>query len=403
MGAPKVIADGHFDRSYVIHDHDRYFSPNNHQLDDAPLPPVKRDMGFYLTSHIADRAIEFLAAHARDHAADPFCMYVAFTSPHFPLHALKDDIDRYREAYLAGWDRMRLLRWRRMRDMGLIKCPLPPPDPDIIPSWNLSGEKLADLVGPGEASRAVPWSALSAEQQRFQATKMAIHAAMVDRMDREIGRVMEQARRMGAVGDTIVFFVSDNGASAEQIIRGDRHDKTSDPGSARSYLCLGPGWSTCCNTPFRLHKSWVHEGGISSPLIVHWPSGIKGRGELRHTPCHFIDLIPTLAELAGAPVAPAWLGHMPPPLPGRSLVSALNRDVVVPRECLYFHHIANRALRVDDWKIVAAAGAAWSLYDLRKDRSETRDLAARDPGRVRDMEARWQAMEDEFRKQAGPP
>jgi len=402
MGAPKVIADGHFDRSYVIHDHDRYFCPGNHQLDDKPLPPVERGSGFYLTTHIADRAVEFLAGHARSHATDPFCMYLAFTSPHFPLHALREDIERYREAYLEGWDRMRLLRWRRMRDMGLINCPLPPPDPDIIPPWNLSGEDLAQLIGPGEAPRAVPWSALSTEQKQFQATKMAIHAAMVDRMDREIGRVLDKVRSMGALDDTVVIFVSDNGASAEQIIRGDMHDRTADPGSAGSYLCLGPGWSTCSNTPFRLHKSWVHEGGIASPLIVHWPHGLQGKGEFRHTPCHFIDLIPTLVELAGSPVEQSWREQRPPTLPGRSLASALNRDVTITRKCLYFHHIGNRALRMGDWKIVAAAGAPWELYDMRRDRGEMRDLAARYPESVRDMAERWQAMEDEFRAQAGP-
>ena len=130
----------------------------------------------------------------------------------------------------------------------------------------------------------MPWNGLSDEQKRFQAVKMAIHAAMIDRMDRDIGRVLEQLKAMHALNHTVVFFVSDNGASAEQIIRGDGHDVTAAPGSAKTFLCLGPGWSTAANTPLRLHKSWVHEGGIASPLIVCWPDGIRAAGELRHTP-----------------------------------------------------------------------------------------------------------------------
>jgi len=402
MGAPKVIADGGFDRSYVIHDHDRFFNPQKHELNDVALPNVQPGSGFYLTTHIADRAIGFLDEHAAKRAADPFCMYLAFTSPHFPLHALEDDIAKYREVYLQGWDRIRKERWSRMRRIGLVNCPLPPPDPDIVPSWNLSQAELEEMIGKGEAPRAVPWDTLTEEQRRFQATKMAIHAAMVDRMDREIGRVLGRLRTMGALDDTVIVFVSDNGASAEQIIRGDMHDRAAAPGSARSYLCLGPGWSTAANTPFRLHKSWVHEGGISSPLIVHWPNGIAAQGELRHTPCHFVDLIPTLADLAGVAIEPHWDGRTAPPLPGRSLVPAFQTDAALPREFLYFHHIGNRALRVGDWKLVAAANQPWELYDLSADRSEMRNLAERHPQRVADMAALWRRCEDEFTRQAGP-
>lgn len=402
MGAPKVVADGGFDRSYVIHDHDRFFHPQKHELNDQPLPSVQPNTGFYLTTHIADRAIGFLDEHQAKTPHQPFCLYLAFTSPHFPLHALPEDIARYKDVYLQGWDRIRERRWQRMRKMGLINCPLPPADPDIIPSWNLSKEDLESMIGPGEAPRAVPWDSLTEEQKRFQATKMAIHAAMVHRMDIEIGRVLARLDAMGVMDDTVILFVSDNGASAEQIIRGDMHDRAAQPGSAGSYLCLGPGWSTASNTPFRLHKSWVHEGGIASPLIVHWPAGISARNELRHTPCHFVDVLPTLMELAGAPFEPYWNGRTAPPLPGVSLVPALSRDVAVQRDPLYFHHIGNRALRMGDWKLVAAEGDPWELYDLRSDRSEMRNLAARYPERVADMEARWKAFDEVFRSQAGP-
>jgi arylsulfatase A-like enzyme len=405
MGAPKPVADGGFDHSYVLHDHDRYFAPKNHQLDDRPLPPVAEGSGFYVTTAIANYAIDFLKGHATDHRDEPFYCYLAFTSPHFPLHALQEDIARYKEQYRAGWDTIRQRRWKRMHEMGLIDCDLPPLEPDVIPDWNLPKDKLREMIGPGEVDRAVAWKNLTEEQQNFQATKMAIHAAMIDRMDREIGRVFDQVKAMGAADNTVIFFVSDNGASAEQIIRGDNHDPTVAPGSGRSYLCLGPGWSSAANTPFRLHKSWVHEGGISSPLIVHWPAGIAARGELRHDPCHFIDLLPTVLSLAGGSgFPPQWNGQAAPPLPGTSLTPAFVTDGAIAHEFLYFHHLTNRAIRVGDWKLVAKGdNGPWELYDIRTDRCELKNLAGQHPDKVAQMSRLWQRCEDQFRQQAGPP
>ena len=405
MGAPKVIANGHFDHSYVLHDHDRFFTPKNHELDDHKLPPIEQEKDFYVTTNIARYAIDFLKEHAAKHKDEPFYCYLAFTSPHFPLHALQEDIKRYSDRYLAGWDIIRERRWKRMREMGLVNCDLPPLESDVIPDWNLPKEKLEEAIGPGEVDRAVAWKDLTEPQKRFQATKMAIHAAMVDRMDREIGRVLDQVKAMGAAENTVVFFVSDNGASAEQIIRGDMHDPSAAPGSAKSYLCLGPGWSSAANAPFRLHKSWVHEGGISSPLIVQWPAGIGARGELRHDPCHFIDILPTVIDLAGGKDIPGqWNGQTAPPLPGTSLAPAFVKDDAVTHEYLYFHHLTNRAIRVGDWKLVAKGDKGpWELYDLKTDRCEQKNLAEQHPDRVRRMSAQWQKWEDQFRRQAGPP
>ncbi|MCL5269676.1 MAG: arylsulfatase [bacterium] len=401
MGAPRPVADGGFDRFYCIEDHNRFFAPKNHLLDDRPLPPVAEGSGFYLTTAIADYGIDFLKEHASQHGGAPFYLYLAFTSPHFPLHAFKGDIDRYRQRYLEGWDAVRAERYRRQRQMGIVNCALSPLDPDTIPSWNMPEAELIAQIGPGEEGHAVPWRDLIDEQKHFQATKMAIHAAMVDRMDREIGRVLDQIKAMGAFEDTIIFFASDNGASAEQIIRGDGNDPAAPPGSEHTFLCLGPGWSTSSNTPFRLHKSWNHEGGIASPFIVHWPAGLRARGELRHTPGHFIDLLPTTLELVGG--QPPAAGPGAPPLPGRSLAPALARDVAVTRDCLYFHHEQNRAIRVGDWKLVAKGkDGPWELYDLSTDRCELIDLARRYPDKVREMAAHWERLERQFREEAGP-
>ena len=387
------VGDAGFDHSFFPADPNSYFFPKRLWQDDRPLPPLKDGDGYYATTAIADRAIGWLREHAGQYGGEPFCLYLAFTAPHFPLHALEEDIRAYRDAYAEGWDRVRERRWQRMRRQGIVNCELSRLEPGARPSWNTPDEELRQQIGPGEVTRAVPWNELSEEQKAFQATKMAIHAAMVGRMDREIGRVLRQVEAMGAAGDTVTLFASDNGASSEQIIRGSGHDRSAPPGSGGSFLCIGPGWASAANSPFRLHKSWVHEGGISSPLIVHWPAGIRERGKLRHDPCHFIDLLPTMLDLAG--------GKTPPPLPGRSIAPAFRKDGGISRDFLFFHHLDNRAIRVGGWKLVAAgAGGPWELYDMKVDRCEMRNLAERRPDKVRDLAALWTKCEEEFRREA---
>ncbi len=400
--APKVIADGGFHRAYLTLDFNRNFSPQRAELDDRPLAPVPEGSGHYSTTAIAQYAIQFLQEHAERYPGKPFLLYLAYIVPHFPLHALPEDIDRYRNTYREGWDVIRRRRYQRLRDLGIAHSSLPPLEPAIVPSWNLSAGELEARIGPGEVSRALPWHRLTEEQKEFQALKMALHAAMIDRMDQETGRVLAQIRKMGAEDNTLVIFLSDNGASAEQIIRGDGHDKTAPPGSARSFLCLGPGWSSAANTPFRRHKYWTHEGGIATPFIVRWRRGIGARGELRHTVGHVIDIVPTILELAGVTPAAEWKGHRPPPLPGRSLVPALARDIHIERPYLFFSHQNNHALRVGDWKLVQAAQEKrWELYDLSADRAESRDLALTHPDRLNQMKRLWEVVAAEFRRQAG--
>jgi arylsulfatase A-like enzyme len=403
-GAPQAITNGGFDRSYRIEDHDRNFYPKNHFVDDVRQPPVEKGSNYYTSTAYADFLIGCLKDHAEKFAARPFFGYLAFTAPHFPLQAPPEDIARYRDKYLAGWDVIRQQRHERQLKMGLVKGAPSPREPEIVPHWNLKDAEVKAQIGPGEVARAVAWSELNEEERRFQATKMAIHAAMIDRMDREIGRVLDQLKATGALENTIVMFASDNGASAEFLNRGDRHDKSAELGSGGSYLCLGPGWSTAGNTPFRLHKSWVHEGGIATPLIVSWPRGLAAKGELRHTPGHVIDFVPTVLELTGARPEKTWNGVDVPPLPGRSLVPAFAKDVNVPREFLYFHHENNRALRIGDWKLVSKRPNTndYALFDLSKDRIEQNNLAGKETDRVATMAERWQQIENDFRKLAGP-
>jgi arylsulfatase len=339
-----------------------------------------------------------LQEHAAEHAGKPFFQYVAFTAPHFPLHALPEDIARYQHRYSAGWDALRAERWDRMKAMGIVSGSLAPIQRDIGPPYHFAD--AYEKLGAGEVKLPAAWAELSETQRAFQAGKMAIHAAMIDRMDREIGRILEQVRRMGAWDNTLILFASDNGASAEIMVRGGGHDPAAPMGSAATYLCLGPGFSGAANTPLRRHKTWVHEGGIATPLIAHWPAGIAARGELRHTPAHLIDIVPTLLEAAGGDAPTSWQGQAAPTPPGRNLRSVFERDGKLHDE-LWFCHEGHRALIADQWKLVAVEGGAWELYDLGADRIEAVNLAGDEPQRVAAMAARWEAMRERIAADAG--
>jgi arylsulfatase A-like enzyme len=386
-----------FDRSYYLKDQGRFFSPQVHWEDDKKLPPVERGSGYYGTTAIADHAIKCLKEHAAQHADKPFFHYLAFTAPHFPLHALPEDIARYRDKYRKDWEAVRLKRWQRQKEMGIVNDDLSEVERNVGPPYHFPD--ALKTLGPGEVNRPLPWKELTKEQREFQAAKMAIHAAMVDRIDQEIGRVLEQLRTMKAFENTLIFFLSDNGASAEIMVRADGHDSSAAPGSAASYLCLGPGWSTTCNTPFRRHKTWVHEGGIATPLVVHWPNGFQARGNLRHNPGHVVDIVPTILEVAGADQSRSEKSEKPVP-PGKSLVSVFSKDDSVKHDYLWWLHEGNRAIRVGNWKLVAAKGDPWELYDLSSDRAEAKNLASKHPQRVTELESLWTRHLDESKKLA---
>ena len=219
---------------------------------------------------------------------------------------------------------------------------------------------------------------------------MAIYAAMVDRLDQNVGRLVATLEELGELDDTLILFLADNGGCAEGGVRGGGPDE--QVGTREGYfLTYGKGWANASNTPFRLYKHWVHEGGIASPLIAHWPKGIAARGELRREPCHLVDLAPTLVELAGARYPRSRAGHAVPPMEGVSLVSAFHGAPLQRDRPLFFEHEGNRAVRDGRWKLVARHGAPWALYDLELDREETIDLAAAHPARVEALRAAWEA------------
>ncbi|MBH53928.1 MAG: arylsulfatase [Opitutaceae bacterium] len=394
-GMPADPSVSGFDRSFYLGDQDRFFSPRKVFLDDQPQPVILRDSGFYSTVAKADYAIEFLKDHAAETSDQPFFLFLAFFAPHFPLHALPEDIETYKYVYLRGWDVVRKERWSRLTFMSLVDSGMAERREEIYPSWNLSEDEMVSQIHSGEVAYASPWDDLSEEQKQFQAHKMAIHAAMIDRMDQEIGRVMDQVSRMGESDNTFFVFVSDNGASGEIINRADKHDPTAPLGSAGSYLCLGPGWSTAANTPMSLHKHWNHEGGISSPMVVHWPKGISARGGIRHTPAHFIDFVPTFLELAGVDTSPF---ENAPVFPGRSLVEVFKQDQDWGYRTLFWAHSGNRALRDGDWKAVMRRdnGNRWELYNMPADRAELNDLATTYPDRLRNLTSTWGRLREQF-------
>lgn len=331
---------------------------------------------FYATDAFTDYAVKFLDEHGKKHKETPFFMHICYTAPHFPLHARPADIAKYRGKYRDGWDKLRERRFARQKELGLLArdVKLSPRDP-IASAW-------ADVP----------------DQERDEwDQRMAVYAAMIDCMDQGIGKVLQAVMRLGVERNTVVFFLSDNGASAEALdtwpnpARG--HKPGSTTGARDSHRCLEVGWANAANTPFREHKMWVHEGGIATPLIVSWPAGIPNKGKFTPQVGHVIDLMPTCLELSGASYPKKFQDRELIPLPGRSLVSALKGKEAVNRT-LAWEHEGNRALRDSDWKLVASFQGEWELYDLGKNRSELNNLAAKQPERVKELAAQWQAWAD---------
>lgn len=388
------VLDAGFDRSLDMHNQGNFFTSKGNLIDDQPIETPADEKGYYATIATADHAIDCLKDHAANHASKPFFHFIPFIAPHFPLHALPQDIAKYRDRYLEGWDKMREVRHANLRSAGITTTELSKLEREVGPPYDFPD--AMKILGSGEVNRPLPWTELTDEQRRFQATKMAIHAAMVDRMDQEIGRILAQLKAMKAYDNTLIFFASDNGASAEIMVRNGGHNPQAEPGSAETYLCLGPGFSSAANTPHRRHKTWVHEGGISTPLIAHWPKGITAKNELRTTPAHMIDIVPTILEIAGIEKPKEWKGEPIPEAPGRSLTPAFAKNEPISRDSLWWLHEGNRAVRVGDWKLVAAEGDPWELYDLKTDRAEQHNLAATMPEKAKELEQVWLKQTNDF-------
>jgi len=354
-----------FDRSYCVKRQDNFFNPKL-MLDEhfSIKRPGDDDPDYYITTAFTKRTIHYLDEHKTYHSDEPFFIYLAHTAPHFPLHAPAQDVARFRERYRVGWDVIRQQRLERMEKMGILKAKLSARDAD-----------------------AVAWDSLSAEEQDEWSGRMAVHAAMIYRVDVGIGKIVQKLKSIGELDNTLILFLSDNGASAEYIVRGDGNDAKAALGSGGTYRTLEVAWANASNTPFRYHKIWAHEGGISTPLIAFWPTGIKNKGELTNELGHVVDVLPTVVELAG--------GKPDQEVAGRSLVAVLRGEGKMgPERSIYWEHQGNRAIRQGDWKLVAVNGGKWEMYNLAEDRSETNDLIDVETARAEGMKISWKKWAD---------
>ncbi len=403
-----------FDRMYgTIHGAGSFFDPNSLVRDNEMISPYadpqyKKPDSFYYTDAINDHAVRFIRDHADQNTDKPFFMYVSHTAPHWPMHAKDADIEKYRGKYDAGYESVRAARVERMRAMGLID-----------PAWQIAPQDGGD------------WA--SVKNREFETRCMEVYAAMIDCEDQGIGRIVDELKSTGKYENTLILFLQDNGGCAEPMGRGVKTPasatrgeapslapladhylqpdmipkQTRDgypmrqgygvlPGAADTYMGYGRAWANASNTPFREYKHWVHEGGIRTPLIAHWPAGIgePRTGELESQPAHLIDLMPTILQIAGAEYPRTHRGNEIKPVEGISLVPMLAGNEAKRSAPLFWEHEGNRAVRDGKWKLVSKHRDKWELYDMDADRTEMRDLSDDQPERLAEMSRQWQAWAD---------
>lgn len=421
----KALEDQHnwplqrgFDRYYgTIHGAGSYWDPSalvrdNRQVT-AVNDPEYRPKEFYYTDAISDHAVRFIREHKRDHATQPFFLYLAYTAAHWPMHAKEADIAKYRGRYDAGYASIREARWAKQKKLGLVDAKWTP----------------TPLVGD--------WDKV--KNREFETRCMEVYAAMVDCMDQGVGRVVAELKQQGQLDNTLILFLQDNGGCAELVGRGTNTTARSEgrtfppmapdefqfnstpkqtrdgrpvrmgygvmPGGPDTYIAYGREWANVSNTPFREYKHWTHEGGISTPLIAHWPAGMGNdagtrrggdaerlAGRLVHEPGQLVDIMATAVDVSGAAYPKEFKGHTIQPMEGRSLAPLFSASPRLPSpRLLYWEHEGNRAIRDGKWKLVAKENLPWELYDLEADRSELHDLAPAQPDRVQKMAAAWDA------------
>ena len=389
-----------FDRFFgTIHGAGSFYDPNSLASDNEFIVPAD---DFYYTDAISDNAVKFIEEHSGD---NPFFLYVPYTAAHWPMHAKPADIAKYKGRFDEGWDALREKKFKQMQELGLIKPGWKLTEKDNIPNWE------------------------DAENKEWYSSLMEVYAAMVDCMDQGIGRIMNTLDKKGIKENTLVFFLQDNGGCAEEFgfknTIGPHHNDveagelkpmgknelqtemvpkyTRDgrpvrsgiglkPGGDDTYLGYGKPWANASNTPFRLYKHWVHEGGISTPLIVHWPAGIKAKNEFREQPGHLIDIMATCIDVAGATYPETFRGNKIIPFEGVSLVPAFQNENL-PNRPIFWEHEGNKAVRMGKYKLVSRWSKEseynWELYDLDADRSETNNLFEPLPDKAKELEMLW--------------
>ncbi len=395
-----------FDRYYgTIHGAGSFWDPSSLVRDNTILTAVNdpeyRPAEYYYTDAISDHAAKFVREHARDHKQEPFLLYVAYTAAHWPMHARERDIAKYKGKYDAGYAAIRAARWEKQKRLGVVDA-----------KWGVS-----PIAGD--------WAAV--QNKEFEARCMEVYAAMLEVMDEGIGRIVAELKAAGQFDNTLICFLQDNGGNAEANGRagpfvaraaqpslppmgkdaqqfGSKPDQTRDgwpvrqgygvmPGPADTYIAYGGNWGNVSNTPFREYKHWVHEGGISTPLIAHWPAGTAAarRGQLEHQPGHLIDIMATCVDLAGATYPSTLHGERIIPREGVSLRPAFAGKSLQRAQPIFWEHEGNRAMRDGPWKLVSKHPGGWELYNIDLDRAELKDVASQNPDRVKTMTAQWEA------------
>jgi arylsulfatase len=394
-----------FDRFYgTIHGAMSFWDPstlvrNNRMITPPSDTEYQPDEPYYYTDAISDNACRYIREHD---SSRPFFLYVPYTAAHWPMHARPRDIAKYKGKYDVGYQVIRKIRLERMKKLRVVKA-----DAELSPAPTL-------------------WTEV--KDKEWEAACMEVYAAMLDSMDQGIGRIVATLKKRDMLENTLVFYLQDNGGCAETGGRGDEPHPKADkpslppippdaqhyfgsvpeqtrdgwpvrrghvmPGPADTYIGYGKNWANVSNTPFREYKHWVHEGGISTPLIVHWPAGIQDKNALRHQPGHLIDLMATCVDVSRAQYPSDYREYPIHPLEGRSLVPAFSNQSI-QREAIYWEHEGNRAVRVGDWKLVAKGKAGqdqvkWELYNVGTDRSELHDLSGSQPDRAEEMKQLWQ-------------
>ena len=375
-----------FDRFYgILNGLGSFFDPVTLMDQDHFIRADRPD--YYFTDAITDNAIKMLKENHTSHDDKPFFMYLAYTAAHWPLHAWEKDIARYDGVYKKGWDNTRTARHEKAKGMGLLdsRWPITPRDED-----------------------ALDWK--DVENKDWEAFRMAVYAAQIDRMDQNIGRVLSYLKEANQEKNTLIFFLSDNGGCAEFLLEEPGKpdpsiwgDRTRDgkpmrignianllPGPEDTFMTYDAAWSNVSNCPFRLHKHWIHEGGISTPFIAYWPDGIKN-SSISHTPAQLVDITATIIDAAGAEYPSERNGIEIPPAEGESFLGLLKGKNWAKQRPMLWEHEGNRAIRLGEWKLVSESGKPWELYNMTNDRTELTNLIEKSPDRAADLEKLYNA------------
>ena len=382
LGTPDPTKHG-FEQFYgTLVSAKRFFDPDHFlRLPRDQTARTYVEGSFYGTDAVTDHALDFLEM-SRQTPDQPFFLYIAYNAPHFPLQAPKELIDKYADKYKSGWDSLRRDRLKKMKQL------------KIIPGQTtLSKRSTWTNYGETKTGTNPAWDVLSGKRRKDLSRRMAIYAAMVDRMDQQIGRVIKSLRDNGELSNTLIIFTSDNGAcfewdpfgfdissSNQNILHED--DDLNVMGTTGTFHSVGSGWANASNTPWRMYKHYNHEGGITSPAILHWPKGLDvPGGTIKTLPAHLIDIYPTVLTASGTqnPSAQGLLGT--------DLLKMLHHPP--QKRMLFFEHQGNRAVRHGKWKLVAFDDGPWELYDLSIDRTESFDLAAKFPQKVLELDHAW--------------